>query len=72
MASGNLPPWTATPAPAIAPPPKIIDLDFDAGGDVLVTWSLPGLRRAVVRMPYAVWLEGKGQTIGKLLTDSLP
>lgn len=59
------------PASPRTPPPKIIALDFDAGGDVLVTWSLPNLRRAIVRMPYTVWLEGGGLTIGKSLTQQL-
>lgn len=57
------------PAPVTAPPPKIIALDFDSDGDVLVTWSLPGLLRATVRLPYLVWLNGGGLTIGKALTQ---
>lgn len=59
------------PAPVRSPPPKTIALDFDTNGDVLVTWSLPNLQRAVVRMPYAIWLQGGGLTIGKLLTQDL-
>lgn len=55
------------PAPYVEPPPKIIALDFDANGDVLCTWSLPGLQTATVRMAYRDWLEGRGQSIGKLL-----
>lgn len=61
----------AEPAPIKAPPPKIISLQFDTNGDVLVTWSLPGLRTATVRMAYLDWLEGKGLTIGKALTQML-
>ena len=60
------------PADDRAQPPKIIALAFEQEGDVIVTWSLPGLRRADVRMSYADWLQGKGLTIGKSLTDMLP
>lgn len=60
------------PAASAAQPPKIIALAFDDDGDVLVTWSLPGLNRAVVRMAYTDWLEGRGLAIGPLLAAMLP
>ena len=40
-------------------PPFILDMRPDVGGDILVTWSLPGLARATVRTPALSWLDGE-------------
>lgn len=38
-------------------------------GTVLVTWSLPGLQRATVRVPLATWLDGHHQPTGRFLAS---
>jgi hypothetical protein len=48
------------------PPPKILSNE-PAGPDlVYVTWSLPGLRRALMAVPAARWQEGGHVSLGKL------
>lgn len=59
----------------IPPPPRpsepwypfIIGQVPDGDGGILVTWSLPGLRRATVRVPADVWIEGHHVTMGEAL-----
>lgn len=46
---------------------KIIDQRLDAAGNVLVTFALPGLTTAVVRMPYSSWVSGDAHLMGPLL-----
>lgn len=40
------------------PPPFIIDHRPDGDRGIMVTWSLPGLARATVRVPADVWIAG--------------
>lgn len=49
--------------------PHIIHNDVQDDGTVLVTWALPGLSRAVVRVPLASWLEGHHQAQGRFLSS---
>lgn len=46
---------------------KIIDQRQDASGNVLVTFALPGMKTATIRMPYAAWVEGHAHSIGSSL-----
>jgi hypothetical protein len=39
--------------------PFIIDQQPDGRDGVLVTWSLPGLKRATVRVPADAWVNGE-------------
>ena len=50
-------------------PPFILDQRPDAGGGILVTWSLPGLVRAAVRVPSDVWLAGDHTYIAASLVN---
>jgi len=52
-------------------PPFIIEQRQVPGGGVLVTWSLPGLRRLTVHVPEASWLAGEHLPIGTLATQML-
>lgn len=67
-----VPPWM-TPPPDTHPVaggdwhPHIIAHDVRDDGTVLVTWALPGLARATVRVPLASWLEGHHQPTGAAL-----
>lgn len=49
-------------------PPFIIDQRPDADRGILVTWSLPGLRRATVRVPGDVWAHGDHNVLGAALS----
>lgn len=40
-------------------------------GTVLVTWSLPGLASATIRVPMASWLQGHHQVIGRALATQV-
>lgn len=50
-------------------PPFIIAHEVDGDRGILVTWSLPGLRRATVRVPVDAWLNGDHVTLGSALAD---
>lgn len=52
--------------------PHIIKHDIRDDGTVLVTWALPGLTRAVVRVPLASWLDGHHQPTGRFLAGFSP
>lgn len=43
---------------------KVVDQVPTGDGDVLVTFALPSLQRAVVRVPWAVWAQGEHLAIG--------
>lgn len=47
--------------------PWVISQRPDDDGTVLVTFALPGLRRATVRVPQSVWLDGHHLAIGAAL-----
>lgn len=51
--------------------PFIIDQRPGGNGTVLVTWSLPGLRRVTVSVPETVYLNGEHGVIGGLAHDLL-
>lgn len=51
-----------------AGPPFIIEQRPDADRGILVTWSLPGLRRATVRVPADVWIQGDHHVLGPALS----
>lgn len=40
-------------------PPFVIDQRMDDDGRVLVTVSLPGLKRATLRVPSTSWIDGE-------------
>ena len=64
----TIPPWMPQPKP---PPPndpfegggKIIDQVPDGQGNVLVTYALPDLSTAIVRMPYSAWVAGDAHSL---------
>lgn len=49
--------------------PHIIAHDVQDDGTVLVTWALPGLQRATVRVPLSSWLDGHHQPTGRFLAS---
>lgn len=71
-----VPPWMQPP-PDPSPVsggdwfPHIIRHEPQADGTVLVTWALPGLASAVVRVPMASWLQGDHQPIGRVLSEQV-
>lgn len=79
--SSPLPEWM-TPPPD--PPagrgeawrPHVIGNRVQDGGTVLVTWALPGLTTATVRVPLSTWLEGghrdTGPFLGALVASLIP
>lgn len=50
-------------------PPFIVGHEIDGDRGVLVTWSLPGLRRATVRVPVDAWLSGDHAALGDMLAE---
>lgn len=61
--------WRNPPRPRAQPQgrgtyPRVIDQRPEASGFMLVTFSLPGLRRMTVRVPAQVWLDGEHLRIG--------
>lgn len=59
------------PHPDNHPPPKILRNHGPIGDQMVVEYSLPGLRRAHVRVPYQSWRNGEHRHVGKALADSL-
>jgi hypothetical protein len=61
------------PQPPIQPrgtdPPFIVDQRPGPGNTVRVTWSLPGLVRAVILIPQREWLAGEHAGIGRAAAD---
>ena len=57
------------PHPVVGGPwyPHIINHTIVGDGTVLVTWALPGLANAVIRVPLASWLNGEHQRTGEFL-----
>lgn len=49
--------------------PHIIRHEVVGDGTVLVTWALPGLQTAVVRVPVSAWLDGDHQAAGAFLSS---
>lgn len=49
--------------------PHIIRHDVQDDGTVLVTWALPGLASAVVRVPFGEWMEGQHSPTGAFLAS---
>lgn len=68
----SVPPWMMPP-PEPHPEsggdwfPHIIHHEIVGDGTVLVTWALPGLRNATVRVPLAAWLQGDHHPTGAFL-----
>ena len=65
------PPDGPEPVSRDAIPPFIIDQRPGPGATVRVTWSLPGLRRLIVTVPYARWVEGQHLAIAPGATEIL-
>lgn len=65
-------PEPPAPAPGRDGPvyPWVLDQRPGADGMMLVTFALPGLRRATVSVPETVWLEGHHLAIGADLASS--
>jgi hypothetical protein len=59
------------PHPIKHPPPKIIHNHGPVGDVVRVEYSLPGLRRATVSVPYQRWREGGHSGVGDALAATL-
>ena len=71
-----LPPWMPEPPephPEAGGPwfPHIIRHDVRDDGTVLVTWALPGLANATVRVPLASWLNGDHWPTGAFLAQQV-
>jgi hypothetical protein len=52
--------------------PRVIHQEHDGNRGVLVTFALPGLRRAVVRVPFEAWANGEHLAVGRHLADRPP
>lgn len=61
------------PAPERGEPfrPFILSQEPGPSGTVLVTWSLPGLRRLTLRVPESSWIDGDHFAAGALATFAL-
>lgn len=59
------------PAPTAAPPPKILSNQPRNAAVMHVEYSLPGLRRAVVHVPYDRWQAGGHAKVGQAVADML-
>lgn len=51
--------------------PRVIRQDVSDDGWVTVTFALPNLRRARVKMPYAEWVAGNAASIHSALMSQL-
>lgn len=56
--------------------PHVISQEVVGDGTVLVTWALPNLHRATVRVPVSAWLDGDhgatGAFLGTFILPLLP
>lgn len=61
----------ATPPNAAGRGAHVIDQRVDDDGSVLVTFALPALRTATVRVPWAIYLQGEHIAIGHQLAGAI-
>ena len=52
--------------------PQVLSQERSTGGTMLVTFALPGLRKAIIRVPFHSWLNGEHIAVGRRLAEHHP